>query len=110
MPFPYNTRDFLLEEWHEQLSDGRLLIASRSYVDPRRASKKTSHNLRRVRGKVGTYAFIIFPNPGRKRTKVVFLAGDIDLRGILKTDIIGRTIYQHFCRSCGRQHDKEVSV
>lgn len=55
-----------------------------------------SHNLRRVRGKVGTFAFLVHPNPGRKKTKVVFLAGDVDLRGFLKTDLIGRSIYQHF--------------
>ncbi|GMH59843.1 hypothetical protein TL16_g02912 [Triparma laevis f. inornata] len=96
MPFPYSIRDFLLEEWHDKLDNGQFLIASRSYVDPRRASKKTSHNLRRVRGKVGTFAFLVHPNPERKKTKVVFLAGDVDLRGFLKTDLIGRSIYHHF--------------
>eukprot|EP00519_Triparma_laevis_P010158 CAMPEP_0182519262 /NCGR_PEP_ID=MMETSP1321-20130603/45006_1 /TAXON_ID=91990 /ORGANISM="Bolidomonas sp., Strain RCC1657" /LENGTH=877 /DNA_ID=CAMNT_0024727231 /DNA_START=138 /DNA_END=2771 /DNA_ORIENTATION=+ len=97
--FPFQDRDFLIEEWSGSCAkagkENCKMVISRSYVDNDKQNTKSSANLRRTRGKIAIYAFLLEPI-GRgtvAATKVTFIGGGFDLRGFLSTDLIGREMY-----------------
>ncbi|GMH64466.1 hypothetical protein TrLO_g8306 [Triparma laevis f. longispina] len=96
--FPFQDRDFLIEEWSgscaKQGKENCKMVISRSYVDNDKQNTKSSANLRRTRGKIAIYAFLLEPfGRGNIGTRVTFIGGGFDLRGFLSTDLIGREMY-----------------
>ncbi|GMH95865.1 hypothetical protein TrST_g6296 [Triparma strigata] len=96
--FPFQDRDFLIEEWSGSCAkpgkENCKMVVSRSYVDNDNQNTKSSANLRRTRGKIAIYAFLLEPiGRGNVGTRVTFIGGGFDLRGFLSTDLIGREMY-----------------
>jgi hypothetical protein len=102
--FPFNDRDFMMEEWSgsckREGKERSWMAVARSYRDERRKDEKSSANLRRTRGKLELYAFLLEPvGRGYMSTKVTFIGGGFDLNGWLFTDLIGRSAYIHLMTS-----------
>ncbi|GMH47097.1 hypothetical protein TrVE_jg9504 [Triparma verrucosa] len=88
MIFPFNERDFMMEEWSGSCRDWRegkdkstMIIAS---IDERRHNEKSSANLRRTRGKIDIFAFLLEPTGrGNIATNITFIGGGFDMKGYL---------------------------
>ncbi|GMH76479.1 hypothetical protein TrLO_g8185 [Triparma laevis f. longispina] len=101
MLFPFYDRDFVMEEWTGDCkalgNKNQTMVIARSCTDLRRHSEKSSASLKRTRGEIEIFAYLLestrIQGTLALATQVTFIGGGFDMKGLLFTDLLGRIVY-----------------